>query len=62
MTELILDSDLVSKIKDVNIQCNRVKSSNRIHISSSSFEYFIDYMGNSPVKCYNYKFGVVNDD
>lgn len=47
---------LVEQLNRLGFKSTRMPSKNRVRISSHSTRDFLDYIGNSPVKCYDYKF------
>lgn len=54
---LIKDVELlIKKLINLGFKTTRLPSQNSIRISSYSTKQFLDYIGKSPVKCYDYKF------
>ena len=47
---------MIKQLKKLGFKATRSLSNNRIRISSYSTKAFLDYIGSSPVRCYNYKF------
>jgi len=47
---------LVKQLIELGFKSNKEPNYNRIHISSYSTKDFLSYIGNSPVRCYDYKF------
>ena len=47
---------LVKQLIKLGFKATRRPGCNTIRISAYSTKVFLDYIGNSPVKCYNYKF------
>lgn len=47
---------LVNQLNKLSFKSTRHSSENTIHISTKSTKQFLNYIGKSPVKCYQYKF------
>lgn len=47
---------LVKKLNETGFMSTRQPADNTIHISTYSTKQFLDYIGKSPTKCYQYKF------
>ena len=53
----ILDVEwLIKKLNELGFKSTRWPNNNVIHISTHSTKQFLDYIGNCPVNCYQYKF------
>jgi len=46
---------LVNKLNKLNFKSTRRPSDNQIHISAHSTKDFLDYIGECPIQCYQYK-------
>ena len=49
---------LVNKLNDLGFKCTRQPSNNTIYISAYSTSDFLNYIGECPVKCYEYKWNI----
>jgi len=47
---------LIKQLIMLGFKATRQSNDNTIHISTKSTKQFLDYIGSSPVRCYNYKF------
>lgn len=52
---------LIKKLIELKFKATRELFQNRIHISTFSTEQFLKYIGNCPVKCYQYKFNYIKE-
>jgi len=50
---------LMEQLIKLGFKATRRPSNNTIHVSTHSTKQFLDYIGNSPVKCYQYKFDYI---
>ena len=46
---------MIKQLKEIGFKAIRYKSNNTIGIETKSTKEFLDYIGTSPVRCYNYK-------
>ena len=55
----LIDKNLVTKFEDMGIEVSRITSDNRLFLKTKSIVKLLRYMGGeSPVKCYSYKFDI----